>query len=316
MGRIIEVVLDRSRAVYRAGSVISGSVVVRFDNPKSCHSITVVCHGEGFTHWNKQKGIFRWHFHGREEYLNLNQVLWTKESNSETGGMHPAGEYTYDFHFQVPSNLPTFFYGDFGWIRYSLEGRIVTGSMKFDHTHSVRISIGQLVNLNGSEHIHRPVQCKKMASAHCCTSDPIVYSVQIPRTGFCVGDSIDFSATIANTSSRCVTAVASLKQNVTYTSFSGEQHNVSTTLTKVRSDSISSKSTLAWAPQEGLSIPGAIHPSSLGYGKIIKISYVFCVKIKLLKGLASSRLSIPIVLGNVPIQSVHDPPPPYTTTAQ
>ena len=300
--KVIEVLLDGENPVYRPGSVLSGSVKVQTDRPRNFHAIKVAFKGDAYCTWSEKRGKTTYIYRGNEVYMNLECILW-KNENALNGEL-PAGTHRYPFRITLPHRLPTFFEGRYGWIRYTVQGRIVTGAFKFDHVDTVPLAVVQIINLNDLQSIQRPVSTEKAKTVCCCccASGPINFTVRLPLTGFCIGEAIPFSVTIENGSNRKVKATASLEQKVLFQSNSGRQRDSDRRITSITSGPIRARTTTNWEPEQGdqLIVPTSIITTST-VCRVIKIVYFFKMTINVPWGLNSSAV-IPIVIGNVPIQ--------------
>lgn len=66
---------------------------------------------------------------------------------SDDGFELPAGNHSYNFACTLPEVLPSSFEGHNGHIRYKIK-MILERPKKFDHTHKLRFTVMQQLNLN------------------------------------------------------------------------------------------------------------------------------------------------------------------------
>ncbi|KAK7495975.1 hypothetical protein BaRGS_00012676 [Batillaria attramentaria] len=128
MGKVnlLEVVLSNPTGVYFAGQTLQGHVNLELNNNLKLRDIRISVRGKAFVHWTEQlmrgpgESRFREirHHSSTEEYVDWSQSLLGRTSESGTKRELPAGQYTYPFQFQLPSNAPTSFEGQYGYLRY------------------------------------------------------------------------------------------------------------------------------------------------------------------------------------------------------
>ena len=186
------------QGVFFSGSDVSGILVVQVNEAKSYRSIQIILVGKAHVSWSDENTC---QYTSNETCINLSASVWTKEQVL-TQELH-AGVHSFPFRFQLPTRLPSSFHGSAGWIRYYVEGRIVTGMLKFDHTVKAPITVVEVVDINASQ-FQTPLRAEKQKTLCClmCASAPITLTVELPRHGFCYGEIIPLKVTLENGSSR------------------------------------------------------------------------------------------------------------------
>ena len=304
-----------SQEAYTIPGEVTGNVVVVTDQAKSYNAIRVTFRGYADVHWtetesetdsNGESRSVTHHYSSHEDYFNTVIVLWNQEQISNRV-LNP-GHYVFPFRFEFPSGrLPSSFVGSSGHIRYEVEARISTGLFHFDKKVSAIIQVVDRVDINVPA-LMSPVQYEeeKTICCLCCASPSISLTVNVPRTGFCIGEVIPFTATLDNGSGRIITLIASVNQKVT---FRAQQ---STRWDTQRLDAIQSRqaaqarSTFQWIPTKQLAIMSAI-PTIANCG-IISLEYNLRVE-AVIPWSRNAVINIPITLGNVPPQSSAGLPP-------
>ena len=152
-----------------------------------------------------------------KEYLHETQMLWTRDDHGLE--LFPAGLHSFPFHFSLPSNIPSSFEGRVGWVRYELFARIVTGIIKKEHTIKIDVPVMEVVDINRHPLLLKPttIRVQKRVWNFPCTFRDVCLSVNLSRTGFCVGEEIPLKITLDNCSCYEVTMTAILRQMITYT---------------------------------------------------------------------------------------------------
>ena len=57
---------------------------------------------------------------------------------------------------------------------------------------------------------------RKNAFFFCCVSGPVIATLDLPKTGFCVGEDIPYHITIENGGSQAAEATVSLEEHIPY----------------------------------------------------------------------------------------------------
>ena len=296
-----------NQGVYVVPGEVTGTIVVVAYEPKSYNTITVRLKGYADVHWtethtvkdgNENRTETR-HFHSHEDYINEAIVLWSHEQAPNR--VLKPGQYVLPFKFALLSGrLPSSFVGEHGHIRYEVEARISTGLFHFDKTIFTIIQVVDRVDINVPA-LMSPVQYEdeKTICCLCCASPPISLTVNVPRTGFCIGEGIPLTASLDNGSSRIISMSATVTQTVTFHAH-GRTRSRPKRLNSFQSPPVQAQSTFDWTPAQQLAIPSAF-PTITNCG-IISLRYNLSIA-AMIPGAIDSVINIPIVLGNVPPQS-------------
>ena len=309
-----------NQGIYVVPGEVTGTIVVVTDEPKSYNAITVTLKGYADVHWteshivrddraNRRTEIR--HNHSHEDYINEVIVLWNKEQVPNRV-LNP-GQHVLPFRFALLSGrFPSSFVGKHGHIRYELEARISTGLFHFDKKVFAIVQIVDRVDINVPA-LMSPAQYEDEKTICClfCASPPISLNVNVPRTGFCIGEGIPLTASLGNGSGRAVTLRATVSQIVTFHA-QGRTRTSSHRLNSFQSPPVQGHTTFQWAPAERLAIPSAI-PTIANCG-IISLHYTLLIE-AVIPWAINAAINIPITLGNVPPQSLAGqqplPPPQY-----
>ena len=161
------------------------------------------------------------------------------------------------------------------------------------------IQVCQIIDIN-QPHFLIPVQQTqhKQVGCLCCVSGNIEFTVNIPRTGFCInGDSIPLSVTVENGSGRSITMRAEISKQVTFYARGSRRFNRNT-IALVGSEPILPHSTDTWNPVNFI-VP-MVEPT-ISESRIINVEYMLKVWAVVPYAL-NPTVRIPILLGNVPYQ--------------
>ena len=302
---------------YASPGEISGNVVVVTDVPKKYKAITVSLHGYADVQWTAREtrrvektrtvggGPHRrresyWatetvtvRYREHESYINETIPLWNHEETPNT--TLAPGTYAFPFRFQLSERCPSSFVGAHGHIRYTMEARISTGLFRFDKVVTSDIQVVKRVVINEPA-LLSPVeyQTEKMVWGLWCASFPITLNVQLPRTGYCVGEGIEFTAAVNNRSGRTVRLRATLFQLQTYRA-QGHTRTISRIVETNRSPAIHGRTTYQWTLSHKTSprvptISMANIVIGVGYQLLIEAVIPFA---------SNDSISVPITYGTV-----------------
>ena len=302
-----------SQGVYVVPGEVAGNIVVVTDEAKSYNAISITLRGYADVHWtetytvNDQHGHSRTetrHYHSHHDYINEATILWNKEQVPNRV-LNP-GNYVLPFRFMLSGHLPSSFAGQYGHIRYELKARISTGLFHFDKTVSAIIQVVDRVDINVPA-LMSPVQYEdeKTICCLCCASRPISLTVNVPRTGFCIGEGIPLTATLDNGNGRIITMRATAIKTVTFHA-QGRTKSITIELNAFQSPPVQPRSTYQWAPCEQLAIRSAI--PTIANCDIIRLGYTLRIEANIPWAL-DAVINIPFTLGNVPSQSSAGQPP-------
>ena len=229
------------------------------------------------------------------EYLHETQMLWNRED--EGGQLFPAGFHSFPFRFHLPPKIPSSFEGRVGWVRYELFSRIVTSTIKNDHTVEIDIPVMEIVDINRDQLLLVPTstQTQKRVWSFLCTFSNVSMVVDLTRTGFCVGEDIPLNVSLENSSHHEVIIAATLRQKITYTAKRNKRQYDKATVVKVSSHPIAPRTSTIWPTN--LRVPHD-EATSQNYDPV-HIAY----SIKVVASVVWAQelvARIPITIGNIP----------------
>ena len=272
---------------------------------KSYKYVQVRLYGHAHVHWTEShttgtgenRRTETISYTANETYVEQTAVLWNSEQTPH-GKLGP-GLYRFPFQFTIPPQCPSSFRGSVGFIRYHVLGRIGTGLFKFDRRINFPIQVCQVIDINQPQLLAPIRQSQhKQVGCLCCVSGNIEFTVNLPRTGFCInGDRILLSVTVENGSGRSITMRAEISKLVTFYARGHRRFNQNT-IAVVGSGAILPHSSDTWNP-ENLIVP-MVEPS-VTTSQIINVQYSLKISAVIPHAINSSVM-IPILLGNVPYQ--------------
>ena len=197
-----KILLDQppSGPTYFPGMEVSGTLVMEIDEPKNYKAITIclMCTGRGHVHWTETRSrgsgdnrSTETNYTANETHVDLQNVVWSKD---QSASMLAAGEHRHQFRFLLPQNIPSSFEARGpGWIRYNIEAKIDRKFPKSSQKVETRLQVTENVHIS-ADSLRLPflLEKQKTAGCLCCKSAPIVTTLEVPRTGYCVGEGDPF----------------------------------------------------------------------------------------------------------------------------
>uniref|UniRef100_A0A336MDB3 CSON015362 protein n=1 Tax=Culicoides sonorensis TaxID=179676 RepID=A0A336MDB3_CULSO len=300
---------NNPQGIYYSGQNLSGTVELSVERLIKVKAISLKISGFAYTHWTERenykvngKNHTRMvNFHGREDYLNSTTYLIGSPNANQIEIL--PGVHTYNFACLLPVNLPSSFEGPYGHIRYTVKVTFVQ-PWKFDQTYKIGFTVLKQLDLNyDNPDLRLPVHAETIKHFCCwpCKTGPLILTVTLPIAGFVPGQTIPISLVIDNQSRETVEEVTfKLKKIVKCFSQtprvnSREEKGV---IVMKRSGGVEKYQKKRY--QHSLLIP-ALPPTNMNMCKIIQISYVLKIKPKVSGMHKESKLSVPIVIGTVPL---------------
>ena len=295
--------------MYFSGSVVSGTLSFSLEQAKSFKYVNVKLIGDAYVHWtetrtrttgsgdNQRTETYEVSFTSSEIYVEQVAELWSNHQ-SPTGTIGP-GYYEYQFQFTLPPTCPSSFQGSVGRIEYAIKGRIGTGLFRFDHRVSAPIQVNRIIDINHPSMLMPVRQTKnKKVGFWCCAAGDVNFTVELPRTGYCVnGDTVPLRVHVENGSSREISIKASIIQQICYYA-EGHQQSSGSTVALAESQQIQPRTTTS-INFPNFRVPN-VQPTLLNTN-IIKLDYKLKVW-AVIPWSVNPSLVFPIVIGNVPFQ--------------
>lgn len=302
------------RVVY-SGSAVTGNVILEVEEPKTFKQISVVVVGRAQA--PQEVGVFYVDnytmVYPRTEFYDIgNMTVWNNEQS--TDGRLAPGRYTFPFRVDIPSSTPSSFEGTGGYIRFAVQAHIWAAvaalQMKPLSVHHIDcpLRIQQLIRITDPT-LLQP-QCFEEQKSVLFSSSPIVLKVQLPKTGFCIGEPLNLIVSIENGSRRHPTLNASLFQQVVCSDSRGPVNHSEKTILSVDSNKIPSKCKQEWKPDIRIPPTDTFDDKSCS---IIQVSYRLDVKAMIPWSQHDIKIVIPLKVGcevdqPTPVTDIPDPP--------
>lgn len=243
---------------------------------------------------------------GQERYITEIVYLFGS-SNSDLREFNP-GTFTYPFHYQLPTSIPSSVKAKHGKIRYHVEASLHTG-WEFDVYSKTSFTIIKLEDLSYRKDLMVPKSEETVTSFCCwsCKTRPLTLNASIPFSGFVSGQSIEVTIKIDNQCGFDVSrTIISLVKVFTFTSRTPEVRNWVETkiLQKIVIGGARSGTSVKLVGV--MEIPMFTLPTNDNLSNIVKVSYLISVSLDVVGFIRSPKVKLPIVVGSRPLKFEFD----------
>ncbi|XP_013417446.1 arrestin domain-containing protein 3 [Lingula anatina] len=310
---VFAISLPNQYAVYHAGEVVQGHVLVELNEPMKMRGVRIELKGFAYVHWTEQHTTHTGksshtttrHYSATENYFHHIITLFGKGPNDRGDDPTlPAGSHTFPFSFQLPHGLPSSFEGDWGHVRYSMLGTI-DKPWKFDHHTKRAFTVLSVLDLNTRPDAAMGMegQNSKTLCCLCCASGPITAKISIPKKGYVPGETIHVTAEVNNHSSRKMDRVMFvLRQSIAFHATTKTRYSSKNVLNIVKGE-VAPGDSEAWR-NETIIIP-PIPPSELVGCRIIDIQYYMCIVVDPSGPAFDLEVPLEILVGTVPLRTTY-----------
>lgn len=200
--------------VYVPGSTVKGKLLVTLDKKIHVEHIKISVVGKALlTNWSDDPFANA----SSETYLDMAFYLWRKDSSDKDDGLCP-GNHEFPFEFSLPPSIPSTFKDMKGRIEYTCKAWMPSSGMfGRDYGLAVIIPVCRKIILPTIS-LHDPQYAEKdVAGGLFKSSGRIKLCIELPRSGYLLGEVVPLSGNIVNTSTSFVRVCAYLIQHIAYT---------------------------------------------------------------------------------------------------
>uniref|UniRef100_A0A8C0XQG6 Arrestin C-terminal-like domain-containing protein n=1 Tax=Castor canadensis TaxID=51338 RepID=A0A8C0XQG6_CASCN len=301
----IELVLPKD-AVHLAGSTIIGQVILTLNSTLVNPTVNVELMGRGYVEWSEEIDPSRDY---SRDVTCSNKAVYVHQMKTfrVDDNWLRAGSHTFDFHFDLPPELPSTFTSKICHIFYFLQASCATWE---------RILAKKRVDvlIQGTSYVHREnaspvfVEVEKQVSYTCCSQGIVCVQVHMEKNTFVPGEKVTFTCEIHNETSKCLKKVIfSLYTHVEYEGFTPfgqlRQHLDSSELLhqEVNTRMAAFDTTKVVST---LMLPLLLSVSSNPQdSKIMRTRYELVITVHLPWSLASIRAKVPIIIAGAPMDA-------------
>ncbi|XP_055312571.1 arrestin domain-containing protein 17-like [Sitodiplosis mosellana] len=296
--------------VFYAGQLLCGTVQLTLTEKKNVRGIYIEIRGKAYAYWTREEDKKTVEYTGKETYLDKRiYFVGGKESDVCVS----AGSYNYNFECMLPSNQPTSFEGETGYIRYTARVCLEIPLCN-DIEFKVPFTVIRAINLNDDPTLKEPVLVEKYKKFNACfllsscSSDPLRIVARTPVGGYTPGQVINLEIDVKNKSDQDVSefTVELIKQIVYYenkNSYETKYEEISI----IKRDILGSDVNQEKMFRVNLEIP-PIPPTDEDASNIVKVGYTIRITGKKIGRHKNLVLYLPIIIGTFPIL---DATPPY-----
>lgn len=248
-------------------------------------------------------------YRGKEGYLNTTVNLIGDLVDI------PVGCTNFPFIFTLASSLPSSFNGKFGHIVYNMEAVLDFTDSCCKKVHRL-FYVQNLYNLNLEPELKLPVQSDKIKEflSFCCRKSRFLMSVSIPYTGYTSAQNIKVSIRLANESNINIEKTTiSIRKVVSYNVKRVCKRDIETL---VISCVEGVESNCSKNIEYNLKIPETVTNINKQNSTIIQVEYDLIVSCIPEGCHFSSKLKIPITIGNIPLAFDEKPQQNDTITSK
>ena len=201
--------------VYAPGSTVKGKLLVSLDKKIHVEHIKISVVGKALL-YNWSDDPFVRNATQSETYLDMAFYLWRKDSFVKNDRLC-AGSHEFPFEFPLPPDIPSSFKDMKGKVEYTCKAWIPSaGRFGKDYGLAVVIPVQRKVLLPASS-LHDLLYTERdVAGGLFKFSGRIKLSVELPRSGYLLGEAIPLSGNIWNTSKSSVNLRVFLIQHIAY----------------------------------------------------------------------------------------------------
>ncbi|XP_037952535.1 arrestin domain-containing protein 2-like [Teleopsis dalmanni] len=313
---------------YFAGQMLSGKVTLNANKPKKVKAVALKITGFAHTSWSESSTTSTTdsngssstktdttYYSGHEDYIASTTYVVGSEMGLAELTIEP-GTQVYNFACQIPPNCPTSYESLHGYIRYTVKVVLIR-PWKFDQTFTKGFTVLAIRDLNYEPMALPPVHAIASKTFCCwpCKSSPLQLDIDLPQTGFVPGQNIPVSILVTNDSHIPVEEMKiSLAMLVIfYSQCPRSSKTEKTTVAKMKGEGVQRNCKKLFNYQ--LPVP-ATPPSNIVSCSILHIMYEVFVEAKIKGFHANQVICAPIIIGNVPLQTVVQQQPTTSFAAQ
>ncbi|KFD52203.1 hypothetical protein M514_06916 [Trichuris suis] len=319
--RLLEICFDGPVDAFYAGTQVSGKVMLDLSENQKVQAIKLRVFGQAAVLIRKSDKPTR-NPSEEETYMDETEILFGGNESSLTSGslILSKGIHEFRFLFRLRDNLPSSFESPYGFVRFWCRASLhrpwkPQQSVKrpFTVVGLLQLSDRMGAFLPGQRCIQRTFSFWERLI--CCAAGGVTMNLNIDRCAFVPGEHILLNGEVSNYSDKRITCVqAFLQQNLSFRSKKVVKQCMG--LTKigcVEKGPVEFGETQIWR-SEPFPVP-ALPPTDLAGCNLIHISYLLKFVAVVANGGPNVHVSIPIVIGTVPLEPVYTAPPRRSSIA-
>ncbi|XP_066279736.1 arrestin domain-containing protein 1-like [Branchiostoma lanceolatum] len=289
-----EVELDRLPPVYQPGEVVSGKVKLELNQSMKLKAIRVIFQGQASVEWDELTWTDMPKMAGTEVYLEETRTIFTaagafsKSLLGPLGSSLKKGAHSFPFECTLPPDVPSTFKGEFGTIKYKVQGVIERPWNKSNYVSQAKFTVQDLCDPSTDRGCRTPSVASKdkTASRYCgLVSRSVELEARTDRGVYGPGDQVQLTVHIRNQCGCRITHTkATLTRDIIYRgklkrkgSRKQQKKLVTDVVLSSRGRGVDRRQNMQWT--EPLAIPPDA-PVTLKNSKLISVDYELKVSAK------------------------------------
>ncbi|OWA49892.1 putative Arrestin domain-containing protein 2 [Hypsibius exemplaris] len=325
--RRFDIHLDREY-VY-PGQYLTGHVMIDNRENIKIRNIRASLRGKAHVEWKVMKSGERRTVKDDQYFLDEKLVVWGKEKTDESIPILPRGHHELPFKFLLPEPanqpMPCSFESKTGTIRYYIKVTIDIPYASPPQGIKYFTLIGPTIDCGEDKYLTPVIaQDIKVLCCLCCRRGPISLHCTLPRTAYCSGERLHFTADVNNQSNEPAQLRLQLFQYVEYFIDRGPlgvSKDVSHLVLQAVGPEVEPDSTWKFVSDRAagsngkgwelfkLTIP-VVPPTLVGVCRLIQIYYLLKVCVYMKNSGEDLHMEFPITIGTKPVIDRENPIPP------
>lgn len=162
--------------------------------------LRLLIEGKCISEWVEPAGKSNRTFRGEERYINfLTYLVGDKEKELLE---IPVGVHSYEFSCHLPKNLPYSVEGEHAIIKYKVDAKLEVPWTLIDLHAKQSFIVNRSDDLSAYSELYSPLRTEEVKK-FCwgwCGSRPLLIEIQIPKTGYILGENVNISIDYQNNS--------------------------------------------------------------------------------------------------------------------
>ncbi|KAJ6642377.1 Arrestin domain-containing protein 17 [Pseudolycoriella hygida] len=327
VGLYSQIILDQigpdGKPLFNPGQHVSGIIVVASNSPRKIKGIQLRIIGKSYVKFaeiedranatnsstvqldsgcsKSQKSQFvRVDYEGERTHMDVVMDIHGYDGKE---CIIKYGKSAFPFHFILPRNIPPSFKGAYGWTEYLLKAE-THPLFGFDHISEKPITIVEIVDLNCIDGATDSVSVVAEKPEY-CEDEILEATLQVQRQSATPGETMSFSVLVAHTICNTYTQFVSLQQEITYVA-RGKSRTQIKNIHEILGDVLCEGTESPHKMEGSFKVEQGLIPTTISTAHLIEVEYKLVLELKSEAIGVDIIASIPIIIGNVPLQ--RDPP--------
>ncbi|XP_019630859.1 PREDICTED: arrestin domain-containing protein 1-like isoform X1 [Branchiostoma belcheri] len=309
-----EVVMDRLPPVYHPGEVVGGEVKLELNQSMKLKAIKVIFQGQASVEWDELTWTDMPKMAGTEVYLEETKTIFSaagafsKSLLGPLGSSLKKGAHSFPFECTLPTDVPPTFKGEFGTIKYKVQGVIERPWNKSNYVSQTQFAVQDVCDPSTDRGYRTPsVASKDKQTTRYCglVSRSVELEARTDRGVYGPGDQVQLTVHIRNQCGCRITHTkATLTRDIIYRgklkrkgSRKLQKKQVADVVVSTRGRGVDRRQNMQWT--EPLAIP-IDTPVTLKNSKLISVDYELKVSAKASDPRYDLDVYIPLRISNFP----------------